>query len=143
MQREIRRATFPIAFILAMLLPLAGQGQNANSEEQAIRKLIQTFADARNAHDGALAASVYSEDGEWIAARGVGKTRGRAALAELWADLPGQVRRTVESVDLPSDSIAVVRVMTDYGEPIGRHREVFILVKELGNWRIRVHQSAD
>jgi uncharacterized protein (TIGR02246 family) len=130
------------ALALVVVIGLHGQTQRGY-EEESIRKLIQTFADARNAHDGAAVASLYSEDGEWIGARGFGKVKGRTALEELWGRLTGQVRRTVESVEIPSDRIAVVRVTTEYEEPVGRHHEVFIVVKELGDWKIRVHQTAD
>jgi len=125
------------------VIPLGAQSQAASQEEQAIRKLIQTFADSRNSHDGSAVANLYSEDGEWIATRGSRRVRGRVALAQLWGGLTGQVGRTVESIDLPSDCIAIVRVMTDYGQPIGRHQEVFVVVKELGVWRIPVHQTGN
>jgi uncharacterized protein (TIGR02246 family) len=141
MQYAFSWTTFPTACVLALALSLPGQAQSANNEERPIRALIQDFADARNSHDGITVASFYSDDGEWIAARGVRTVRGRAALVELWTGLSGQVRRTVRSVDLVSDSIAFVRVTAQYEEPIGRHNEVFVLVKDLGKWRIRVHQT--
>jgi hypothetical protein len=34
-------------------------------------------------------------------------------------------------------------VTTQYEQPIGRHHEVFICVKDDGAWKIRVHQSVD
>src|SRR5262249_50309734 len=58
-------------------LQLSGQGQawfdnvtleyiDVSPEEQAIRTVIQTFADARNAHDGSAAAAMYAEDGQYL-----------------------------------------------------------------------------
>jgi hypothetical protein len=84
MQYAFSWTTFPTAFVLALALSLPGQAQSANNEERPIRALIQDFADARNSHDGIAVASFYSDDGEWIAARGVRTVRGRAALVELW-----------------------------------------------------------
>jgi uncharacterized protein (TIGR02246 family) len=114
-----------------------------NPDESSIRTLIKSFADARNAHDGAAAAALYSEDGEWFAPNGENVVHGHQALADLWGRLPGRVERTVQSIDFPGPTIAVVRVITQYAEPISRHHETFIAVKADGKWRIRIHQSVD
>jgi uncharacterized protein (TIGR02246 family) len=120
--------------------------------EQAIRDLIQTLADARNAGNGALVAALYSDDGEWIPSNpfGTGASKGREALTKLWTNLPGKVRRTVSSIDFPAPRIAVVRVDMRYDpkglslwQPIGLHHEVLILVEEDSRWKIRVHQTVD
>jgi uncharacterized protein (TIGR02246 family) len=116
----------------------------AQTDEQSIRDLIQTFADARNRGNGAAVASLYSEDGEWIPSSPSGiPTKGHAALTKLWTNLPGKVERTIQSIEFPSSRLAVVRVATQYAAPIGRHNEVFVLVKEVNLWRIRVHHTAD
>jgi uncharacterized protein (TIGR02246 family) len=137
---------------IAPMLLLA-VGAAAASDEADIRALIKTFADARNSHDGKAVAALYTDDGEWIGTGGGNRHRGRAALASLWQDLPGHVIRTVQSIDALSESLAVVRVETDYGPPLGVHHEVFVLVKEytpppVGTvprtaWKIRVHQTRD
>jgi uncharacterized protein (TIGR02246 family) len=113
--------------------------QNPASDE-AIRALIRKFADLRNAHDGLAVAALYSENGEYSGPNGEGLVRGRQALATLWANVTGQVERTVESIEFPTPSLAVVHVAMQYAEPIGRHHETFIAVKENGTWLIRVHQ---
>src|SRR5215831_17726698 len=59
MQYAFRWTTFPTACVLLLALSLPGQAQSANNEEQAIRALIQDFADARNSHDGITVASFY------------------------------------------------------------------------------------
>lgn len=86
---------------------------------------------------------LYSDDGQWISVQGGRTVHGRAALTEFWAGLRGQVRRTVESIEQASDSIAVVRVTTEYDQPIGRHNEVFVLVRNGSTWKIRVHQTVN
>jgi uncharacterized protein (TIGR02246 family) len=133
-----------ILFAAAILATLAsmGQSQAPLGSEESIRTVIRTFADARNSHDGQTVANLYSEDGEWIASNGR-TIRGRPGLADLWGSLEGKVQRTVESIDFAGPNIAVARVVTQYLEPIGRHHETFIFVKETGAWKIRVHQSVD
>jgi len=114
-----------------------------DEDDEKVRALIGKFADARNAHDGDGVAALYAEDGEWFGPQGQPAVRGRQALATLWGNLPGQVGRTIQAVDFPGGNIAVVRVTTQYAEPIGRHHETFVAVKENGTWHIRIHQSVD
>src|ERR1700733_1218780 len=129
-----------------MLLLSAGcavMGVAQPPDEVSLRTLIQSFADARNAHDGRTVAAIYSEDGEWMSANGKGIVRGRADLAKMWSGVTGQVQRTIQSIEFVGPNLAVVRVATQYAEPTGRHNETFLFVKESGEWRIRVHQSVD
>ena len=136
----IERVFMSVALFAAGLPAVSAQ--TAEAEERSIRMLINTFAQARNSHNGQTVAGLYSEDGEWISSTGR-SVRGRSALAKLWGDLPGQVQRTVESVNFAGPNIAVVRVLTEYPDPIGRHHETFVFVKTGGAWAIRVHQSLD
>ena len=110
--------------VLATLISTA-KSQTLPGSEPTIRTAIRTFADARNSHDGATVANLYSEDGEWIAADGR-NVRGRPALADLWGSVEGQVQRAVESIDFAGPNIALVRAITQYREPRGRHHETFI-----------------
>jgi uncharacterized protein (TIGR02246 family) len=110
------------------------------ADNESIRALIKEFADSRNAHDGFAAAALYSEDGEWVAAHGAA-VRGRAALAEMWSRVPGQVERTIRSVAFPAKTAAIVRVATRYSEPVALGQETFVLIKDNGKWSIRVHQT--
>jgi uncharacterized protein (TIGR02246 family) len=129
-------------FRAALLLTATSLG--AQTSEQAIRNLIRTFADARNAGNGAAVAALYSEDGEWIPSNNGVRARGSAALTRLWTNLPGKVQRTVQSIDFPSDRIAVVRVATLYDDPAkGLHHEVLVLVRQDDQWRIKVHHTVD
>jgi hypothetical protein len=136
----MRLSTFFAGFVLAATLVGTLHAQPPQTDEQSIRALITAFASARNLHDGEAAARLYSEDGEWISAKGYA-ARGRSA--RIWGGVTGQVQRTIESVDLPGSNISVVRVTTQYEQPIGRHHEVFICVNDDGTWKIRVHQSID
>ena len=110
------------------------------SDEDAIRALVKTFADARNARDGQAAAALYAEDGEYLQAIGP-SVRGRTSLAEVWGAGTGQVQRTVSSIEFPSANLAVVQVATQFDDGRGLHFEVLILVLDGGKWSIRLHQT--
>ena len=110
-------------------------------EESAVRSLITTFADARNAHDGPGAAALYSEDGELRGPTG-SRIAGRPGLAKVWSGVTGQVERTIQSVDFPGTNIAIVHVATQYTNT-ERRNEIFIVVKEQLNWNIWVHQTVN
>jgi uncharacterized protein (TIGR02246 family) len=129
-------------FLLALALAAPGNAQALHSDEESIRTLVKTFAYARNEHNGEAVAALYSEDGEWISAKGYA-VRGRPELIRLWNGVTGHVDRAIESIDFAGGNIALVRVATQYPEPIGRRHETFVLVKERGTWSIRVHQSVD
>src|SRR5215472_16334003 len=127
---------FGLLFCLSVLA-FSQSPPTVNNEDLNVRALIAKFASLRNAHDGAGVASLYSEDGEWIAKNG-SRVRGKQALAELWAGVTQEVQRTIQSVDSPGPYIAVVHVNAQYPDPFGVHQEVFILVKENSTWYIRV-----
>jgi hypothetical protein len=113
------------------------------ADGESIRALIRKFADLRNVHDGPSVAALYSENGEWSGPYGKGAVRGRQALSTLWGSVSGYVGRTIESVDFLGGDVAMIRATTQYADPIGRHHESFIVVKENGVWYIRAHQSVD
>jgi uncharacterized protein (TIGR02246 family) len=94
------------------------------------------MAAARNAHDGSAAAATYTEDGEYI---GSSRTfKGRIELAQLWGTMKGQMQRTIQAVNFIAPGIAIVHVLSDYPKPAIVGREVFVMVKENGGWKIRV-----
>jgi len=130
------------AWVAAPSFGVVNDGWNKENERD-VRAQIERFADARNAHDGAAVAALYSEDGEWLSRDGREMARGREALATLWGGVRGQVQRTIESVDFPGDSVALVRVALQYDWSAGRHHETFVLVREKGTWYIHVHQYVD
>ncbi len=112
-------------------------------DENSVRDLITRFASLRNAHDGGSVAALYSEDGEWIGPRESNAARGRVELQALWNGVVGQVQRTIESVTFAGDNIATVHVLTQFGPPVDRHHETFIVVKKGGTWAIRIHQTME
>ena len=138
----MERRTFLATVAWTAALAAEADAQSSPADGESLRTLVKTFANARNAHDGQAAAALYSEDGEWIGAHGA-LVRGRIELARMWSGVTGQVQRTIQSIDFAGPNIAVVRVLTQYEEPIGLHHETFIFVKDSGTWNIRVHQSVD
>jgi uncharacterized protein (TIGR02246 family) len=115
-------------------------GAYTSREEQTVRALIRKFADSRNARDGQAAAATYSEDGEYIFAASASTVRGRTALAALWGGLPGHVWRTIKDVEFLAPNIAAVRVDAEFSAA-PKLTETFLVVKDEGEWRIRVHQA--
>jgi hypothetical protein len=111
------------------------------TSEQSARLLVAKFADLRKVHDGDAVAALYTDDGAFCG-RGGAYVHGRPALAALWGGVEGNVRRTVESVELPEKNVAIVYVSSDYAHPNGRHHEVFILARK-DVWRILYQQPVD
>ncbi len=113
---------------------------SAGEAEKAIREVFGRFTEARDARDGKAMAATYSEDAEYIAFNGV-RVKGRSNLEEMWSGAPGQPRRTIQSVELLTPDMAVMRVVAEFDDPAERLNETFLLVREGGEWKIRVHQA--
>src|SRR5438045_1686127 len=109
-----------ISFVLACsTLVFVAKGQNSgptpSPEEQSVRRVIKHFIDARDRHDGAAAADTYLRDGEYINSQG-DVTHGREALTQLWNGL-GEVRRTIQKLDIITPNIALVKVQAEFSGP--------------------------
>jgi hypothetical protein len=124
-------------------ISLTSNDANYSRVDETVRGLITRFADSRNAHDGQAAAATYAEDGEYMnSSSPVQKVKGRAALALLWANLPGHAERRIESVEFVTGNIAVAHVIAEFDEPASTLDETFLVVKDAGGWTIRVHEAA-
>jgi uncharacterized protein (TIGR02246 family) len=108
-------------------LPLDTPVTALNPEEGAVKTLMTTFANARNAYDGPAMAALYSEDGEMRGPTG-SRIVGRPALARMWSGVKGQVERTIRSVDFPGTDVAIVHVAAQYTDS-ARGSEIFVIVK--------------
>jgi hypothetical protein len=140
----VMKGLLPTLSLLAVGCSAAlAQSPSVPSREDSVRGLIRAFAEARNAHDGAAAVALYAEDGEWVSADGWA-LHSRPEISKMWTNAVGHVDRTILSMDFPGPNMAVVRVETNYGSPIGLHSEVFILIHNpRQGWRIHVHQTLD
>jgi uncharacterized protein (TIGR02246 family) len=136
-----------IPLFLLTLTVFAAQAQTQTAKEDRVRRLITAFAEARNGNDGNAVAAFYSEDGEWIQNHATATVHGRVALAQFWSQAQraqAHVDRAILSIEFPGTNIAIVRVSTQYGPPVGLHSEVFVLVDESALiWKIRIHQTLD
>ena len=129
-----------LAWVATPSFEVVDRAPNA-ADDLGVRALIEQFARLRNTHDGAGVAALYAENGQWISMRGA-SLHGREGLTQLWSQVPGMVKRTVEAVDFPGPNVAQVRVLMQ-DESTTQHHEFFILVKENRNWAIQVHQTLD
>ena len=114
-------------------------------DDANVRRLIDDFSEHRNAHDGPGVSALYLEDGQYLQRNGQRAIKGRAGLAALWGGVDGHVRRIIQSVDFPSASVAVVRVVALYADSTkpSVHHDAFVIVKQNGSWYIQDHQALD
>jgi uncharacterized protein (TIGR02246 family) len=139
----MRKRLCCLLFVIASCVTQATGQDQQGRREAGVRAVITKFADARNTHDLQALIALYTDDAEWIPARGV-FVRGRPALLEMWSrqvKSVAHVDRTISQIDLLAPNIAVVHVSDQYPPPIGAHEEVFIVVNEYENWKIHIHQA--
>jgi hypothetical protein len=109
--------------------------------EKAIRAQFKRFNDARDVIDGTAMAALYSEEGEYISIYNNTRLKGRANLAHMWSSVDGKAVRKIESIDVLTPDLAVVRGSAKFENPSLEFDEVFMMVRENGDWMIRVHQA--
>ncbi|HXP87337.1 MAG TPA: hypothetical protein VN841_21570 [Bryobacteraceae bacterium] len=91
---------FWTALIVTVCLACVAHAQsNPTNQDAAVRAVIKTFADARNARDGDAVAATYAEDGEYINLNGV-RTRGahRAVVLRIPGFRTGAANRSLGGV---------------------------------------------
>jgi uncharacterized protein (TIGR02246 family) len=108
--------------------------------ENAIREMFGKFTAARAALDGHAMAELYSEDAEYISAYGP-RVKGRSNLEQMWSGVTGQPKRTIHSINVLTPDMAEMRVLAEFADPSEQLEETFLLVREDGEWKIRVHQA--
>jgi len=108
--------------------------------EKEIREVFRKFNAARDTIDGRAMAETYSETGEYISLWGQ-HVAGRANLEGVWSSVQGKAKRTIQKVDVHTPEIAVVSGTAVFESPDEQIEETFILVKESGGWKIRLHQA--
>lgn len=137
------------------LLFIAGVSGQVPGRERQVRKAVQSFYDAFNAHGFERAAEYTTEDWNHVNPFG-GVTRGREAtlkdLNAVHATFLKGVSDTIEdmSVRFATRDVAVVNVisrMSTYTTPDGikreneRHFRTFVVVKRGGRWLIMQDQN--
>jgi hypothetical protein len=100
-------------------------------------------ADSRDIEFG---IQLYGEGAAWIDSVSVtspvmeiGKAIrvGRSNLERMWSGATGQAKpkRTIQSVEVLTPDIAVMRVLAEFADPSERFDETFLLAREGGEWR--------
>jgi len=111
--------------------------------EQAIRKLLSDFSEARSARDPKRIAGTYAEDAGFVPFGGA-LIQGREAIEKVWTPVPdGQVIRKIQSIRFLGPEEAAVSVDSHYTGPAGDFRFVdhWIVAKSSGRWQIERHRS--
>ena len=128
--------------LVSLTVVLLGQDEDSKlrAQESEVRRVILGFVGARNAHAGARAAAAYFADGEYIDAAG-NAVKGRSALAKLWGGA-GEVPRAITDVKMVTSNIAIATIEAHFAVGLRNivGKETLLLIKDDGEWRIRVHQ---
>ena len=109
--------------------------------EKEIGELFRKFNQARDVFDAHALAETYSEAAEYISLWGQ-HVAGRMNLEQIWTSAEGKAKRKIQKIDVLTPDLAVVRVTAEFdSDEIPAADETFMLVKESGGWKIRVHQT--
>jgi len=118
----------------------SAQGQpGSTADETAIRKRLDTYADARMRRDAHAEALCYTEDGDFRSSAGPFVT-GRAAVEkQLTVANPNyKFELNVVSVRFLTPQVAVVEteLQTGVTAPLARLVGTYVMVKQNGDWLI-------
>ena len=147
-----------IAAICLLLFPLLLMAQSgAETDEHAIRSVMDRFMDAWNRHDAKAFAAVFSEDADFTNVRGVGAS-GRAKIEEFHGPMFATIfsKSHQEYSDIRTrflrPDVAAVDVrwkmtgaMDAQGNPRPEREGLlnFVMVKDGGRWEIAVMHNLD
>jgi uncharacterized protein (TIGR02246 family) len=129
--------------IITIALPVfAANDGRRHKNEEAIRKLINDFAAARNALDWRGVSNAYAEDAEFAPFGGT-PVEGRAAIEKAWSTLEGRADRKVESIRFIGPDVAVARVGVRFSGPGGAVNFIdnFVVAKKGPQRRIVIHET--
>jgi uncharacterized protein (TIGR02246 family) len=146
-----------IVALCVMFAPLLVMAQTAETDEAAIRAVIDRFMDAWNRHDAKAFAAVFSDDADFTNWRGTGAS-GRQKIedfhAPMFATLFSKSRQeyTVIKTRFVRPDVAAVDVhwkMTGAIDAQGNLRPdregllSFVIAKNAGRWEIAVMHNLD
>ena len=148
--------TIAICFMLAFPLLLMSQ-TGAETDENAIRTVLDRFVDAWNRHDARAFAAVFAEDADFTNWRGTGAT-GRAKIEAFHAPMFATIfskshqEHTDIKIRFVRPDVAAVDVrwkMTGATDQQGNPRPEregllsFVMAKNAGQWEIVVMHNLD
>jgi uncharacterized protein (TIGR02246 family) len=141
-----------LAFVGFCITGNARTPSNANTDEAAIRQIVQQVQDAWNAHDGKAFAAPFATDADYVVVNGM-YAKGREAIERghtaIFTTIYKDSRNvaTVKSVRFLRPDVAVAHVewnlefkmngATQKGHAIN----TMILTKEGGKWSIAAFQN--
>ncbi len=144
-----------ICFLLLPLLLLAQTG--AETEEHAIRAVVDRFMDAWNRHDAKALAAVFAEDADFTNVRSIGAS-GRQKIEDFHAPMFATIfsKSHLEYTDIKArlirPDVAAVDVhwkMSGATDSQGNPRPdregllSFVMAKNAGRWEIAVMHNLD
>lgn len=125
-----------------VITPVDLSGQNQDTQINAIKEIIQAYADARDASNPAEIEALFTPDADQLVSSGVWR-KGLQALVEGMLQSsknnPGDRSLEVETVRFISDGVAVADARYYIKSPDGSERNMwstFLLVYEQTTWKI-------
>jgi uncharacterized protein (TIGR02246 family) len=117
--------------------------QTASSDDQAIRKQLQAYADARTRQDAPTEAMFYADDGDFLPMGGTTIARGRAEIQKHLTtneEPSWRFTLTIEHLRLLTPDVALVDA--SFASQRGKGPVVYVLVKRDGTWLIAAARPA-
>jgi uncharacterized protein (TIGR02246 family) len=115
-------------------------------DEQAVRKVLTDFADARNAYNASAMKEIYADTAIYAYQGGAAYT-GRTEIGGMWekavATKEGKAIRTIKTIRFPRPDVALVVTDVHYEGVKGAtdFQEEYQLGKNTGRWQIRYHKN--
>lgn len=153
----VKRRREKITALTVLIAAASGVARANGNEEQAVRSVVERFADAWNRHDMGAFSQLFGEDADFvnvIGTRWIGRPAIREAHAATHATIFKESRLTIEQTDVRflDPDVAVARsrwTLTGHtasdGQP-GALRTGFltnVLVQRDGRWEIAVSRNTD
>ena len=152
-----RRNLFAVASLVLILVTFAAASyaqttSTANTDEAAIRQIVQQVQDAWNAHDGKAFAAQFATDADYVVVNGM-YSKGREAIEQghtaIFTGIYKDSRNvaTVKGVRFLRPDVAVAHVEWNLefkmnGETKKGHAmNTMIMTKEGGKWSIAAFQN--
>lgn len=106
----MRRTVLPGLLALCFALPLAAQGRGSGEDEAAVREVVRSYVEAREARDSDAITALFTEDADQLTSSGEWR-RGREALVRgaqaSSARAEGKRTITVETVRFLAPGVAL------------------------------------
>jgi uncharacterized protein (TIGR02246 family) len=153
-QRINLLAAVVVAFMLVNVhVGDAQTSQNSNTDEAAIRKVVQQLQDGWNAHDAKTHAAAFAPDADYVVVNGShdkGREEIQARHTQLFTGIYKNSRNvaTIKSIRFLRPDVAVVHSewnlvfdLSDAETRKGHALSTIVMTKEKGSWSITAFQN--